>query len=321
MVMNIYHFIDRIINKLTLLPFNMNNVTSKKNYNTIIDSDHLIISNDRLAFSALPMIIISKIQRKRTKVTFFAMGLFTERKRNMVQRILSKQLLKILFKYTDNVVYLGKIEHDIAIKKFPKFRDNFHFIPFAVDYDFWKSKENIKKEHILFVGNDTNREFEKVVQIAKILKDQKFIFVTKHFRIRKIKVDLQNVDIIDGSWGNQKISDSELKELYLSSKLVLIPLKDSNQPSGQSVTLQSMSCGTPVMISKTKGFWDPESFSHLENIYFIENNSTDNWIRSINDLYDDDNLLNKISNNGLETIKIRYTLKKFNKDIENIISS
>ena len=55
--------------------------------------------------------------RKKVKVTFFAMGLFSERKRNIVQKILSKQLLKIIFKYAENVVFLGKIEYEIANKE------------------------------------------------------------------------------------------------------------------------------------------------------------------------------------------------------------
>jgi glycosyltransferase involved in cell wall biosynthesis len=32
-------------------------------------------------------------------------------------------------------------------------------------------------------------------------------------------------------------------------------LKDVYQPTGQSVTLQAMSCGAPVILSKIKGLW------------------------------------------------------------------
>ena len=144
--------------------------------------------------------------------------------------------MKIIFKYTENVVFLGKIEYEIANKEFSRYKQKFHFVPFAVDYDFWnvdKEYENIKKEHILFVGNDTNREFEKIVKIASILKDKKLLLYQNTSELKNIKVDLDNVRIIDGSWGNQKISDEELKKLYRDSKLVLIPLKESNQPSGQ----------------------------------------------------------------------------------------
>ena len=37
------------------------------------------------------------------------------------------------------------------------------------------------------------------------------------------------------------------------SKITIIPLKNTLQPSGQSVALQSMANGTPVLISKTDG--------------------------------------------------------------------
>ena len=61
--------------------------------------------------------------------------------------------------------------------------------------------------------------------------------------------------LIEGHWNYEILSDEELKEIYNNAILTIIPLKDSLQPSGQSVALQSMSSGTPVMISKTSGFW------------------------------------------------------------------
>ena len=50
--------------------------------------------------------------------------------------------------------------------------------------------------------------------------------------------------------------------MYENSKLTIVPLKNSIQPSGQSVSLQSMSMNTPVIITKTDGFWDSKYFRH-----------------------------------------------------------
>ena len=61
-----------------------------------------------------------------------------------------------------------------------------------------------------------------------------------------------NSSILKGSWGNPAINDLELRKLYRSAKLTIIPLKESLQPSGQSVALQSIACGTPVLITKLK---------------------------------------------------------------------
>ena len=62
--------------------------------------------------------------------------------------------------------------------------------------------------------------------------------------------------MINGSWNDETISDAEIREIYEKSRLTIVPLKNSIQPSGQSVTLQSLSVGTPVIITKTDGFWD-----------------------------------------------------------------
>ena len=69
--------------------------------------------------------------------------------------------------------------------------------------------------------------------------------------------------------GSEEISDSDLRDLYLESKLSIIPLKESFQPSGQSVALQSMSLGIPVMITDTQGFWQKDIFLDNENIIYI----------------------------------------------------
>ena len=119
-----------------------------------------------------------------------------------------------------------------------------------------------------------------------------FIFVSQ--QISKSSLS-GNSKVYNGSWGENSISDSELSDLYNESYMTIVPLKNSLQPSGQSVTLQSMACGTPVIISKTEGFWDNENLNHNENIVFTN------------------------ENNGLNTIKTKYDLNKFSQLIEKIL--
>ena len=66
---------------------------------------------------------------------------------------------------------------------------------------------------------------------------------------------------------NNFIQNPANMEVYKKSGLTIIPLKNSYQPSGQSVTLQSMAVGTPVMITKTDGFWDLNSFANNKICY------------------------------------------------------
>ena len=107
----------------------------------------------------------------------------------------------------------------------------------------------------------------KLLSLQIISKNINFTVISK--QISMADFTGENVRFISGSWGNQKITDSELREIYCKSKLVIIPLVESYQPSGQSVTLQAMASKTPVLISSTKGFWDKENFTDYENIFLI----------------------------------------------------
>ena len=95
----------------------------------------------------------------------------------------------------------------------------------------------------------------------------------------------------------------KVREYYANALVTILPLHDTYQPSGQSVTLQSMALGTPVIITETEGFWDINNFENKENIVFVENNDIKNWISEIKNLIINEKLRNNIS-------KIRSTLLK-----------
>ena len=47
-----------------------------------------------------------------------------------------------------------------------------HLGLFYVDESFWENKFNPERDGILFVGNDSNREFKKVVELANYFKNE-----------------------------------------------------------------------------------------------------------------------------------------------------
>ena len=113
----------------------------------------------------------------------------------------------------------------------------------------------------------------------------------------------------------------ELRNIYQNAKLTIIPLKDSLQPSGQSVALQSIACGTPVIITHTSGFWDKKNFKNKKNIFFAENNKIETWIEIINSILNmEKNDLVKLTENGIDVVLNNYDLKVFNEKIEFLIT-
>ena len=76
------------------------------------------------------------------------------------------------------------------------------------------------------------------------------------------------------------MSDDELKEIYNNSLISIIPTKNTLQPSGQSVGLQSISMKIPLIISKSEGFWGKEVFIDKEDVLLLENN-IEEWEKNI----------------------------------------
>ena len=182
----------------------------------------------------------------------------------------------------------------------------------------FKSKEHQNKtnKNILFVGNDGNRDYEFLVDLSKNLPQYDFKFITNY---KFNKTLPRNATHISGSWSNSMIDDNNLRKIYHESDIVVLPLKNTIQPSGQSVTLQALSCGTPVMITKIDGFWDKDSFKNMENIIFIDKNHIQLWSDKLDILFNDWVLYDKLVSNGHEMIKGNFNIEYFYKELKKLI--
>jgi len=135
---------------------------------------------------------------------------------------------------------------------------------FGVDTEFWTPGDN-EGDYVLAVGNDERRDYELLVRVAAKI-EEKVIVVTR----RKINVDLpSNMEIVKGGWHEEVLTDKKLRNLYRNARIVVIPLKDSPQPSGQSVCLQAMACGKPVVLTQTEGLWSRTMMRKDENVVFV----------------------------------------------------
>lgn len=309
---------EKRLRNLLKLPLYWSFLTNKKNLNKINSADYIIFSNNRVGCSAIPMLLVSKLKGENFKSLSFIMGLFSRKPKYRILTMIQKFYIYLFLKTIDNFVFLSKGEFDFAKDKFPKFKNKYNYLPFAVDLDIWRSDENKKREHILFVGNDGNRDFELAEKISNELNDESFVFLSEQIKSEKLN---DNSKIINGSWGSPAIDDIELRNIYQSAKLTIIPIKESLQPSGQSVALQSIACGTPVLITETKGFWDRNNFIDYENIFFAKNNYLQTWIKDIQEILNLSEVrINKIIFKGKQTISEHYDLDKFSKNIEKILT-
>ena len=309
------NWIYYVLNKLSDLPIYGQFLVSKSNYNKLKKADEVIFTNQKTAFSMLPLLVFVKF-RNKTNINIFIMGLFGKKMNYKIKEFFRDKFIKLLIKKSKKLIFLGQGEYELALEKYYKYKNKFVYLPFGIDNDFWSNKTNDSiKDDILFIGNDGMRDYEFLEKLIESLPEYTFNVVSNKFKPTK---NLMNLNLYAGDWSKNTYSDKFLKDLYHNSRLTILPIKNTYQPSGQSVTLQSMSVGTPVLITKTKGFWDKNNFIDEKNIFFVEENELEIWKKCIESSLNNVNY-QKIINEGVDLIKSNYSLNQFNKILYSIV--
>ena len=128
-----------------------------------------------------------------------------------------------------------------------------------------------------------------------------------------------NINHINGNLYNSKVSDCDLRNFYQRSKIILVPLQDVFQPSGQSVTLQAMACEKTVIITKTKGIFETKKLINNFNIKFTPPNNVRVLEKNIIELLKNKKLRNCIGSEARKTIKDHFTLSHMSVSLEKIL--
>ena len=93
------------------------------------------------------------------------------------------------------------------------------------------------EKNFFSIGQDPGRDFQTLINTTSNLP----IHIHTDLKIKSIK---KNIKITNGSFFKSSLTDLDLRTLYQNAIAIVVPLKNINQPSGYSVTLQAMSCGT-----------------------------------------------------------------------------
>ena len=183
---------------------------------------------------------------------------------------------------------------------------------FGVDTEFWQPADGGHEDYILSVGNDERRDYDLLIQVAREV-NRNFKIVTR----REIEgVIPPNVEIIKGGWHEQALTDEGLRSLYQKASSVVIPLKNSPQPSGQSVCLQAMACGKAVILTHTDGLWSHEMMRDGENVMFINSGDKKGLRDAIEQLDRDSELRNKLGNCARQTACLEGKITNFAERLE-----
>jgi glycosyltransferase involved in cell wall biosynthesis len=148
----------------------------------------------------------------------------------------------------------------------PRLVDRVHVNPFGVDTRFWiPAERDGAGSGVLAIGNDGHRDWETLVRAAPAIAAEIRI-LTKHAPPASLPA---NVRWEPADWHRRLLDDAEIRSAFRGAAVVVVPVKDVPQPSGQSVTLQASACARPVVLSRTRGLWDPDGLRNGENVVLV----------------------------------------------------
>lgn len=313
-------FVEKVLRKCTKLPFYMSDYISWNNIKKIFGSKVLILTNDPIALSLLPILIFYKLF-KRGEIIVVIMGLLSKPKPNKLIKIFQNFIIRTLLLVSSKFIFLGKNEKLNAERLYSNKKNKLTYIPFCIDTNFWHEEKVEKIYDFIFVGNDGNRDYIFLLEMVNHLKDYKFLIISNNNQLSEYfenKIVL-NADFYKGSMSESKITDAELRTMYNKSKVSLVPLSNTVQPSGQSVSLQSLSVGIPVVISNTQGNWFNGEKISSKFIYTTKQNKMESWNKILEKIHKNSNNYEENSKQMSKYIKDNLDKSVFDLNLEKII--
>jgi len=234
-----------------------------------------------------------------------------------IVRFLVAHLLSSL----DYVLFMGEPDRRSALQLYKLNPSRTLTLQFGVDTTFWHPSPCLQSEleidpYYFSVGQDLNRDYKTLIEAKSPIN----IRIHTSHDLSALAIP-SHITVSSGSYQRSTLSDIELRSLYQSAVAVIVPLHNVFQPSGCSVTLQAMACGTPVILTRTKGFWAPDLLQHMENIVLVEPGQPDQLSFYLYQLYHDISLRSRLSQAARLAVTKNFSADVLPKQLHAIFSS
>ena len=262
-----------------------------KNFKRFKNNEILVATTNGIG---LTLSIAKNLGLIKSSIVFISMGLLPKE-----INIIKKNIYKFILRNIE-IVLISKSEENYFKEIMPNHKIT--YIPFGIDNKFWfREYGEFNQEYVLGIGNDKSRDWDTLID-AWESSFPKLKIITS----RSIYTDKENIEIIKGNWRDNLLTDREIRKLYGASSFVVIPLKDTIQPSGQSVCLQAMSCQKSVIMSNIAGKWDASMLINKKNIYLVKPYSTVLLNKAIKELIENKSLNETIAINSKKMVDNFY---------------
>ena len=172
------------------------------------------------------------------------------------------------------------------------------YLPFGVDKDFWSPSTAVAGGYVLAIGNDRNRDWETLVNAWNASLPPLKIVTSL-----PVPSAPPNVEVIRGDWRENLLSDEDVRDLLRGARFVVVPLRDTIQPAGQSACLQAMACGKAVILTNISGIWDRDLMIDGQSVLLTPPRDASALAERVRNLADDPALAEQIGAAGRKVIE------------------
>lgn len=175
------------------------------------------------------------------------------------------------------------------------------YLPFGVDKVFWAPDKAVAGDYVLAIGNDRNRDWETLINAWNTSLPPLKIVTSL-----PVPSGPPNVEVIRGDWREKLLSDEDVRDLLRGARFVVVPLKDTIQPAGQSVCLQAMACGKAVILTDISGMWDRDFMVDGQSVLLTPPEDASTLAELVRNLADNPALAEQIGAAGRKVIEVHF---------------
>ena len=215
--------------------------------------------------------------------------------------------------------FFGEVDRRSAIINYDLGQIDTRLFKFGVDTDFWLPRESSREHYfsLLSVGSDRWRNYQLLLDAAG---DTPLEIITSASISKRNRLELASSARV-GSFHDPSLTDTELREAYQNASAIVVPLHDTTQPSGYSVTLQAMACGKPVILTNIEGLWDRKVFRHKENCLLVPPNDKNSLRNAIESIKNNRELACRLGLDARATAVDYFGIGRMNTDIWDMVES
>ncbi len=200
-------------------------------------------------------------------------------------------------KYVDLILTCSRPYVDELIREFDLPTNKVAFVPFGVnDFSLWQNENDLEEKEFIFSVGRSNRDWEFLISALKKQKQKSIICCdTLHVDNLPSHIIVKN-----------DVTGTESFKYMENCKCAVIPIDDGRLSAGETVLLQQMCFGKPIIITRPSSLASGYIDDGINGI--VIDKDEDQLLSAITKLYSDNAYCEMLSKNAREDFVRKYSL-------------